>query len=229
MAKNKMVADPSNAHASVSIWFRTNSPARTTRPIDPRPIHTGSGTLRVRTSATAATRRNTAPIASRVTANPSTARHRGDVISTVPPGGLPPARVAQSGNDPLLVAAREHLGQAKTDRVVQRLVRENVEHHPSPIPVRRTESAGPCIPQVPQVDGRGASINGGAPVRETERHRGAEEPRTRGPGDPSQLRFRDIRLPQVEHPPDATVTQWGVRILGWTVSVDDALGADPTS
>src|SRR5207253_471034 len=47
------------------------------------------------------------------------------------PGGLPPARVAQPGDDPFLIAPLEHLGQAETDRVMQGLGREYLDHHPA--------------------------------------------------------------------------------------------------
>src|SRR5438552_15167618 len=119
MAETKSLGGPSVAHASASIWSWMRATARTTRPMEPRPIHRGSGTFRVRTSAAAATRRNAAPITRRVTANPSMSPHRGELISSVPQGGLPPARVAQPGDDTLLVATIEHLGQAEDDRSTQ--------------------------------------------------------------------------------------------------------------
>src|SRR6267378_914237 len=199
-----------------------------TRPMDPSPIHRGSGTLRVRTSATAATRKNPTPIASRVIANPSMSPHRGYVISSVP-RWLPPASVAQPGDDPLLVAPLEHLGQAKTDRMVQGLVCENVEHHSAPVPVGRSESARVCVAQVPQVDHRRAPVLGGIPVRETERDRRPKKPRPRGPCDPGQLRFGDLRLPEVEHPADASVAQRGNRIVIGPFILDVASGDDGPS
>src|SRR6266704_3679475 len=107
---------------------------------------------------------------------------------------------------------------------MQGLVRENVNHHPAPVPVWRSESAGMCMAQIPQVDGRRAPVFRGIPVRKTERDRGAEEPRPSGPGDPGQLGLWDFRLPQVEHPSDAAVAQRGNRIPIRALALGDASG-----
>ena len=55
--------------------------------MDPRAIQRGSGTFRVRTSETAATRRNPVPSANRIAAKASTSAQGGLVISSVPQEG----------------------------------------------------------------------------------------------------------------------------------------------
>src|SRR5467141_2138009 len=181
-------------------------------PKEPSAIHTVSRTLRVRRSAIAATRRNPLPIASRAVANSSTPAHRGHVISSVPRARtsvppLPPARVPDLAEDPLLIPELERLREAPTDRMMHAFVAEDVEHDPPPVAVGRAKSAIVCVAEFPQMDDGGAAVLAGGAIGKTECHSRAEEARTFGSCDPLQFRFRYIGLPEMEHPRDSAVLE----------------------
>src|SRR2546426_10402702 len=117
-------------------------------------------------------------------------------------GGLPPSSVAESADDPLLVSAFPDFGQRPPDRVVQRLVGEDVDEGLAP---RHGRRQGIHLPQMDR---------GRAPVflevrgEEAERDREPKEPPAFGLSDDLKFSARYLRPSEKEDPGDPAVAQW---------------------
>src|SRR5256712_3449606 len=116
-------------------------------------------------------------------------------------GGLPPSSVAESADDPLLVSAFPDFGQRPPDRVVQRLVGEDVDEGLAP---RHGRRQGIHLPQMDR---------GCAPVflevrgEEAERDCEPKEPPAFGLSDDLKFSTRYLRPSEKEDPGDAAVAQ----------------------
>ena len=116
-------------------------------------------------------------------------------------GGLPPSSVAESADHPLLVSAFPDFGQRPPDRVVQRLVGEDVDEGLAP---RHGRRQGIHLPQMDR---------GRAPVflevrgEEAERDCEPKEPPAFCLSDDLEFSARDLRPSEKEDPGDAAVAQ----------------------
>src|SRR5437667_4516942 len=125
--------------------------------------------------------------------------------------GLPPTGVPEPGDHPLLVPGLEKFGEAAADRMMQRLMREDVDHHVRPITLGRAESAGIRVAEIPKVDRGRAAVDSRGSIGRPERHRGAEESGAFGPRNPVQLERRNLGSQEVEEPPDPSIAERGER------------------
>ena len=117
-------------------------------------------------------------------------------------GGLPPTPVAEPADDPLLVSALCQLRQASTNRVVQRLVCEDVDEDREP---RHAHREGIHLPQMD---------HGRAPIfpevggEKAEGDSEPKEPPALGLRDNLELPARDLRPAEIEEPRDPAIAQW---------------------